>query len=64
MPDGAVVPAVARVYAMLIESDSLHSDSAVVSDDHTLDLHIADSINLFQVRVSSFTRSFVSCRLG
>lgn len=49
VPGGAVVPSMARVYAMLIESDSLHADSAVVSDDNTLDLHIADSINLFQM---------------
>ncbi len=48
-PDSIVIPHEAKLYAMLIESDSLQADSALVDDERTCDFQIARHINDFQV---------------
>ena len=47
--DGVIIPNEARLYAMLIESDALQADSALVDDERTCDFQIARHINDFQV---------------
>ena len=48
--DGVIIPNEAKLYAMLIESDALQADSALVDDERTCDFQIARHINDFQVR--------------
>lgn len=53
-----MVPWAATVYGMVVDSQALLNDSAVISDEHTLDLQIAQYMNDFQVCEMSIIRSF------
>lgn len=51
---GQIVPGIIRINAVCVESESLMSDSAVMEDDVTLGLRIAEFINEYQVTRQDF----------